>query len=155
MRIKTGDAARATYALVSRAARMIQSNADCLRQCHAPKGDWGADRETQQIHDEEVRTVKALRALIVEAPERATPKIPEGNILLHLARIHGLRQALHGVDASTAKDLLWKFVAATIAVMDETDVVDADVPVQAISYADDLAVAEHVHSDNGACRALT
>ncbi|CAN7638894.1 hypothetical protein [Paraburkholderia terricola] len=146
------SATRANCALISRAARIIQNNADCLRQCHATNGDWGADREMQQIHDQEVSTAKALRALLVPAPEKMPPAIPEGDILLHLARIHGLRQVMHGVDAGRAKDLLWKFVAAAIAVMNETDVVDAERPAPAINYADDLAVAEHVHSDNGAHR---
>lgn len=138
----TINAARATHALISRAARMIQNNADCLRQCHAQNGDWGADRETQQIHDEEVRTAKALRSLIVAAPEKTPPKIPEGDVLLHLARTIGLREAMHGVDAATAKDLLWKFLAVAIAVMDEIDVVDAEFVAPVINYADDLAVAE-------------
>src|SRR5258706_10166790 len=66
---------RANCALISRAARMIQHNADCLHQCHAQNGDWGVEREVQQIHDEEVRMAKALRALIVAAPVKTPPKI--------------------------------------------------------------------------------
>ncbi|NPT59684.1 hypothetical protein [Paraburkholderia elongata] len=124
---------------------MIQNNADCLRQCHAQNGDWGADRETQQIHNEEVTTAKALRALIMAAPEKTPAKIPEGDVLLHLARGVGLRDAMHGIDATKAKDLLSKFVAVTIAVMDETDVVDAEFAAPAADYADDLAVAERCH----------
>jgi hypothetical protein len=131
---------------------MIQNNADCLRQCHAPRGDWGADREIRLIHDEEVRTAKALRALIVATPEKTPAKILEGDVLLHLARVTGLRDVMQSIDATGAKDLLWKFLAAAIAVMDETDVVDAEFRAPAINYADDLAVAEHVHSDNGARR---
>lgn len=133
---------RAAHALLARAARMIQNNADCLHECHAQNGDWGADRETQQIHDEEVRTAKALRALIVAEPKKTPPKIPEGDVLLHLARVVGLREAMHAVDTTRAKDLLWKFVAATIAVMDESDVVDAEFVTADSNYADDLAVAE-------------
>lgn len=143
---------RTDYALFARAARMIQNNADSLRQCHAPRGDWGADREVQQIHDEEVKTAKALRALIVATPEKAPAKIPEADVLLHLARSVGLRDAMHGIDTTRAKDLLWKFIVATIAVMDETDVVDAEFVMPAVNYADDLAVAEHIHSDNGGGR---
>lgn len=89
---------------------------------------------------------------VIAAPEKAPPKIPEGEVLLHLARVTGLRGVMQSIDATGAKHLLWKFLAAAIAVMDESDVVDADWPVQAINYADDLAVAEHVHSDNGAHR---
>ncbi|MFM0058578.1 hypothetical protein PQR64_23430 [Paraburkholderia phytofirmans] len=152
MKVKIGDDARAKYILVARAARMIQNSADCLRQCHAPNGDWRADRATQQIHDEEVATAKALRALIVGAPEKTLPRIPEGDVLLHLARAVGLRNAMPGIDATRVKDLLWMFLAKAIAVMDETDVVDAELPAPAINYADDLAVAEHVRSDNGARR---
>ncbi len=140
---------RTDFALLARAARMIQNNADCLRQCHAPRGDWGAEREVQQIHDEEVKTAKALRALIAPAPEKAPTKIPEADVLLHLARSVGLRDAMHGIDATRAKALLWKFVAATLAVMDESDVVDAEFVMPAVNYADDLAVAEYVHSDTG------
>ncbi|MFM0432296.1 hypothetical protein PQQ75_25020 [Paraburkholderia aspalathi] len=147
--------ARATHALIARAARMIQHNADCLRECHAPRGDWGAERETQQIYDEEVRTAKALRALVATATAKTPPAIPEGEVLLHLARLVGLRDTMQCIDARGAKDLLWKFVAATIAVMDETDVVDAEFSEPAINYADDLAVAEHFHSDNGAHHART
>lgn len=134
--------ARATHVLIARAARMIQNTADCLRECHAPNGDWGGDREIRQIHDEEVSTAKALRALIAPAPEKTPPAIPEGEVLLHLARVVGLRGTMQCIDAAGAKDLLWKFVAATIAVMDETDVVDAEFAAPAVNYADDLAVAE-------------
>ncbi|MFM0163925.1 hypothetical protein PQR39_26360 [Paraburkholderia sediminicola] len=142
--------ARTTHALIARAARMIQNNADCLRQCHAQNGDWGADREAQQIHNEEVSTAKALRALLVVVPEKAPLKLPEGDVLIHVAPVVGLRDVMHSVDATRAKDLLWKFLAAVIAVMDETDIVGAEVDAQAVNYADDLAVAEHVHSNNGA-----
>lgn len=152
MRAEKSNGARAKYALFARAARMIQNNADCLRQCHAQNGDWGAERETQRIYDEEVATAKALRALIVATPEKPPEKIPEGEVLLHLARITGLRDVMQSIDATGAKHLLWKFLAAAIAVMDESDVVNADWPVQALNYADDLAVAEHVHSDNGVHR---
>lgn len=124
---------------------MIHNNADCLRQCHAQNGDWGADRETQQIYDEEVSTAKALRALLVAEPSKTPPVIPEGDVLLHLARIVGLRNAMHGIDAARAKDLLWKFIAATIAAMDETDIVDAEFAAPGINYADDLAVAERIY----------
>lgn len=143
--ITTADT-RAYRALIARAARMIQSGANCLRECHAPKGDWGADREAQQIHDEEVSTAKALRALLVAAPEKAPPQIPDGDVLLHLARVTGLRQAMHGCDATTAKGLLWKFLASALAVMDETNIVDAAFAAPAVEYADDLAVAERLHS---------
>jgi len=146
------SATRANCALISRAARIIQNNADCLRQCHATNGDWGADREMQQIHDQEVSTAKALRALLVAAPGKTPPAIPEGDVLLHLARVTGLRDVMQSIDATGTKHLLWKFLAAAIAVMDESDVVDAEIRVQVINYADDLAVAEHVHSDNGAHR---
>lgn len=61
---------RSVYTLIARAARMIQNNADCLRQCHTQNGDWGGDREAQQIHDEEVRTVMELRSLIATFPAR-------------------------------------------------------------------------------------
>lgn len=142
--------ARATHALIARAARMIQHGADCLRECHAPRGDWGAERETQQIYDEEVRTAKALRALLSAAPEKAPAKIPEGDVLLHLARVSGLRDVMQCIDSPGAKHLLWKFLASVIAVMDETDVVDAEFVPPAVNYVDDLAVAEHVHSSNGA-----
>ncbi|MFM0226100.1 hypothetical protein [Paraburkholderia dipogonis] len=147
--------ARATHALIARAARMIQRNADCLRECHAPRGDWGAERETQQIYDEEVRTANGLRSLLAPAPAKTPPEIPEGDVLIHLARVVGLRDVMQCIDAKGAKDLLWKFLAAAIAVMDETGVVDAEFVLQAINYADDLAVAEHIHSDNGARHALT
>ena len=142
------SAIRTKYTLIARAARMIQNNADCLRQCHAQNGDWGADREAQQIHDEEVSTAKALRTLLVTEPEKAPPKIPEGDVLLHLACVAGLRQAMAvGVDDASAKGLLWKFLASVIAVMDESDVVDAEVVSEGINYADDLAVAERGYSD--------
>ncbi|MDQ7981942.1 hypothetical protein QYH69_32480 [Paraburkholderia sp. SARCC-3016] len=141
---------RATFALLARAARMIQNNADSLCQCHAPEGDCGADRQTQQIHAQEVSTSAALRAL-VRMP--ATPRrIPDGETLLHLARTAGLRESMHGVDATRAKSLLWKFLAATLAVMDESDVVDAELPVPAVEYADDLAVAERAFGPIGARR---
>ena len=147
--------ARTVHALIARAARMIQNNADCLHECHAQNGDWGADRETQQIHNEEVSTAKALRALIVATPEKTPAKIPEGDVLLRLARSAGLRQSMHGIDATRAKDLLWMFLVKVLAVMDETDVVDAEFPAPTVAYADDLAVAEHIHSSNGACHERT
>jgi urease accessory protein UreF len=139
------SATRANYALIARAARMIQNNADCLRQCHATNGDWGADREMQQIHDQEVSTAKALRALLVATPEKTPPKLPEGEVLLHLARVVGLRSAMHGIDATRAKDLLWMFLVKALAAMDETDVVDAELASPTVEYADDLAVAERGH----------
>lgn len=138
-------ATKANHVLIARAARMIQRNADCLRECHTPRGDWGADRETVQIYDEEVSTAKALRALLVAAPEKTPPVIPEGEILLHLARMTGLRDVMHGIDEARAKDALWMFLARALAVMDETDVVDAEFAAPAIEYIDDLAVSECAH----------
>lgn len=146
---------RTNYALIARAARMIQNNADSVRRWYALRGEWGANRGAQLVHDDAMSTVRELRALLVPAPAKAPPKIPEGDVLLHLARSVGLTYAMHSVDAASAKDLLWKFIAATIAMMDETDIVDAEFAAPGINYVDDLAVAEHIHSDKGACHVRT
>lgn len=53
---------RAACALLSRAARIIQGDADCLRACHATNGDWGEDLQVRQIHDQEMMTARDLRA---------------------------------------------------------------------------------------------
>jgi len=141
--------ARWNFILIARAARMIQNNADCLRQCHALDGDFGADREAQQIYDQEVSTAAALRALALDRPKVVQPRIPEGDILLHIARVAGLREAMHGVDSARATNLLWKFLVAVLATMDESDVVDAEWPSPAVEYADDLAVAERAFGPIG------
>jgi hypothetical protein len=65
---------RAACALLSRAARIIQGGADCLRACHATNGDWGDDLQTQQIHDQEVATARDLRtyAAMLRCPRAAS-----------------------------------------------------------------------------------
>lgn len=55
---------RSTYALIARAARMIQNSVDGQRQCHTQNDHWGDDREAQQIYNEEISTVATLRELL-------------------------------------------------------------------------------------------
>lgn len=51
-----------------RAVEILRAEAECLRECHAPRGDWTAEPEAQADHDEWMDLADRLEALASAPP---------------------------------------------------------------------------------------
>jgi len=53
-----------TQATIERAAELLNHDAECLRECHAPHNNWSGEQEAKADYDERKRIAKALRGLV-------------------------------------------------------------------------------------------
>lgn len=52
----------------ARIAQILRNEAECLRECHAPKDDWTGEPEAQADHDEWIALADQLEALTAAPP---------------------------------------------------------------------------------------
>jgi len=61
----------AAPAVIERAAEMLDYDAECLKECHAPHNNWSGEAEAKADYDERKRVVRALRGMVAGAPKQA------------------------------------------------------------------------------------
>lgn len=53
-----------TQMAIKRAAELLDLDAESLKECHAPDGNWSGEAEAKADYDERKKIAKALRGLV-------------------------------------------------------------------------------------------